>query len=1038
MAPGCGRNKKDIWGIRMSMPEFRSSGRAGSKPAYATALLTLCLALSATAARADAGLRYFKNYFVTGDYVSAGVALRGAGGSNGLATGQIRITQGTGPGKLPAGAEVIAAYLYWQTVAPSGTPAPSVLQGAKFKGQDLSQIAVQLGGGAPPCVPGVIESNAVRATKSTWSYRADVLRFFPRRRPANTSQPVVAEVAGSHEVVFPEKSKTNQLPSTLGAALVIVYRVSGYDAASNYQKPKMPLRSIVLYEGGATVNNSSRQFGLTLEGFYEASRTAPAARMTQILSNGLPVNLPRLFLRSTKSAADNRPFLTLPLLSLGGFTVATTDALPLEPGAMKATFTLEGGGIGPCDCQTWSAIVLSTEVQDRDGDGLLDVWESKNEWTNKPARLGNVYGAWPLKDPNGTELPNLQAMGASPTVQDVFVQIDYLKGDESQGDYHNHLPTLPALRSVATAFRNAAPRPFLVAQGLCAANAPRGQCPINVHFDVGANYVPPASCATTWSPDCSIVPSLVARGGNAITETTCTDYDQCAFPYTPGVVRWKTGFRRFRDGNVGDSPALSYPRFARNRKDMFRYALFAHALGIPSPTDAKTPRRTSGIGDSSGGDLMVTLGLWDNQTGSDFVQASTLMHELGHTFGLRHGGVLTSGLLEANCKPNYQSVMNYLFQVRGLLNAQGTPVLDFSRQQLPTLYESTLSEPAGFGAATEYLPRWYAPQSSSFIDNALGTTPATRRCDGSLVNQGEPSYVRIDADPRRTGLALDWNGDGTVDGPNSPRQSQDANFDGVNGEGFTGANDFWTMDLRQTGARRPVGSKALRESVVDPATGQFIGGGLSLDTTTTGYGDLGYGDLGYGDLGYGDLGYGDLGYGDLGYGDLGYGDLGYGDLGYGDLGYGDLGVPADANDPIGARGDVTLDTAATLGNSPSGLAATTVVTGAIGGIRLSWTAPNVGYVYTYQVWRVTGSSVTATNFADRRKVADVYEGDTYFVDTDTLVYGQTYTYFVVATLAPLDCYESESEGEGEGEGSCDSVQSGVSNFATVTFTPTTS
>ena len=52
----------------------------------------------------------------------------------------------------------------------------------------------------------------------------------------------------------------------------------------------------------------------------------------------------------------------------------------------------------------------------------------------------------------------------------------------------------------------------------------------------------------------------------------------------------------------------------RNRKDIFHYALFAHALGYPSPTDPAQPRKTSGISDVSGGDLMVTLGLWDNQT----------------------------------------------------------------------------------------------------------------------------------------------------------------------------------------------------------------------------------------------------------------------------------------------------------------------------------------------------------------------------------------------------------------------------------------
>ena len=49
------------------------------------------------------------------------------------------------------------------------------------------------------------------------------------------------------------------------------------------------------------------------------------------------------------------------------------------------------------------------------------------------------------------------------------------------------------------------------------------------------------------------------------------------------------------------------------------------------------------------------------------------MHELGHTLGLTHGGTFYNNLgnnppdytptFEANCKPNVQSSMSYLFQV---------------------------------------------------------------------------------------------------------------------------------------------------------------------------------------------------------------------------------------------------------------------------------------------------------------------------------------------------------------------------------------
>src|SRR5262249_55968553 len=198
-------------------------------------------------------------------------------------------------------------------------------------------------------------------------------------------------------------------------------------------------------------------------------------------------------------------------------------------------------------------------------------------------------------------------------------------------------------------------------------------------------------------------------------------------------------------------------------------------------------------------------------------------------------------------------------------------------------------EATGLGAATPYLTSWYAPTSGSFIDSALHTSPATRRCDGTPVSPSDPATVRIDG-VASASTSLDWNANGQIAGIDS----QDANFDGVTGEVFAGPTDSNPLALRQVGARRAIGSSSLSYSVIAPATGvppvppaPAVGGGLSLDT---GFGDLGFGDLGFGDLGFGDLGFGDLGFGDLGFGGLGVGDLGFGDLGihsHGTLGPGD-------------------------------------------------------------------------------------------------------------------------------------------------------
>src|SRR6202044_621222 len=64
------------------------------------------------------------NYFVTGDYASAGVSLRGLGVS-GMATGTITIPDSTtappGTQGVPDGADIIDAFLYWETLENTST-----------------------------------------------------------------------------------------------------------------------------------------------------------------------------------------------------------------------------------------------------------------------------------------------------------------------------------------------------------------------------------------------------------------------------------------------------------------------------------------------------------------------------------------------------------------------------------------------------------------------------------------------------------------------------------------------------------------------------------------------------------------------------------------------------------------------------------------------------------------------------------------------------------------------------------------------------
>src|SRR5258708_12489320 len=100
------------------------------RPGRATIALGLMLILGLAqtgVAQTSNPLNFSKNYILSGgDYVVGGVGLRGAGDATGFATGRISIPDtvqaaATGvpsPG-VPDGANIVAAFLYWETVEKS-------------------------------------------------------------------------------------------------------------------------------------------------------------------------------------------------------------------------------------------------------------------------------------------------------------------------------------------------------------------------------------------------------------------------------------------------------------------------------------------------------------------------------------------------------------------------------------------------------------------------------------------------------------------------------------------------------------------------------------------------------------------------------------------------------------------------------------------------------------------------------------------------------------------------------------------------------
>jgi hypothetical protein len=959
---------------------------------------------SRVSAQAAEPLSYFKSFFVTGDYVIAGVGLHATGAGNLVVSG------------VPEGEDVVAAFLYWQVLTREETLDAGGV-GARFRGNPLSSpqglASKRLGPGAPACA-----IDALKGPRRAVTYRMDVLRYFAVDEAPGPNFGKLA-INGTHTVQLPISNHVEPL----GASLVVIYRRTGD-----------PLRVVSVYDGAFAMDQSEAGLQLAIQGLYDA-RPGPA-RFSLVGGSGR-ADREEVLRFNEPPFADATPLATNAFSSslgdrwdnptFGADDGVFTPAPPAGGVTSQVTTSVSKEHLAAADCVTFAAAIYSTEVEDRDGDGLLDAWEESTT---------------PILDPNGQPLPNLGAMGADPDVPDVFVEIAHLQTGPEGGplaDYsyggvvkpaHSHQPSHEALKLVGDAFKGSGTTDR-----------------VRMHFDMGPNYPPGDPNDPKRNAEEYLVPRSLARGGEAIDEavTVCarqaTDPEYvCQFGDFPGTVGWKTGYRFLRDEVFSITPALpalppgetaddycgtlvpnpTVPgqryvcerRFDENRLNIFRFSLFAHALGLPKsevpclkgtqeiPADHNdrcvapalpnpafhTPVTSSGVGDFPGADSQITLGGFPDASGlpigSPMVQAGTLMHEFGHNFLRRHGGEA----FEPNCKPTYLSVMNYMYQLRGLVDDNGVPLIDFSNGVGPTVAEGALS--ANVGSPT-YRIGWYAPLDTSYLaGRAIGVR---KHCNGSERLAGEPEMVRIDAP--RPGVDIDWDADGN---PATVVTTQDVNYSGGPFDDVLAGSDDWSnLFLNQTGIRRNVGAL-----YVDAATSLLTVGPTSINT---GKGDLGKGDLGKGDLGKGDLGKGDLGKGDLGKGDLGKGDLGKGDLGKGDLGGGDLFL----NDPNNPPGEIDAEIAADLNRTPpnvfqacvSGVDCETS-TAPRHDIQISFESPNVAGVASYSVYRVDGTDLAPGQTWVPVATIDHQLGVTAYSATeskDNLVAGQQYTYFAVAT-----------------------------------------
>jgi hypothetical protein len=183
------------------------------------------------------------------------------------------------------------------------------------------------------------------------------------------------------------------------------------------------------------------------------------------------------------------------------------------------------------------------------------------------------------------------------------------------------------------------------------------------------------------------------------------------------------------DGNYdwSEYDALEQKYFPKELQGIFYFCLFAHDI------DAD---HNSGITKNiPGREFIVALGGFTNMVGTAQEKAGTFMHELGHALGLRHGG-----FDDINFKPNYLSVMNYLFQLNGLpINGvQGN--YDYSRFKLDcsesklNKHEGLTSDPSLTKYGTQYYCCAACKGNNSIPVNvpSITGTPTDWNCDGNL------------------------------------------------------------------------------------------------------------------------------------------------------------------------------------------------------------------------------------------------------------------------------------------------------------------
>lgn len=164
-------------------------------------------------------------------------------------------------------------------------------------------------------------------------------------------------------------------------------------------------------------------------------------------------------------------------------------------------------------------------------------------------------------------------------------------------------------------------------------------------------------------------------------------------------------------GSEADRGDKNSEWISKAREKVYRYAIYAY--------DHTDMDGTLGQATNTPGHGFVMTSGASKRYGTERMQADTFLHELGHTLGLSHGG-----MDDENCKPNYLSTMNYIY------DALAYPrTIDYSRHATPMLNESALDEKKGFAGPKEWKVLRFGVTDSDGIATEVQINAAAENVD---------------------------------------------------------------------------------------------------------------------------------------------------------------------------------------------------------------------------------------------------------------------------------------------------------------------